>query len=71
MFVMYEQMKLDDDWLYVYLFCQNKMFLLFMLQPETVSHCPVSRHLTFAGVAAPSYPVAHVTLAIASYEVTV
>ena len=57
--------------MYAHLYSHNKIFILFMSQPDTVSHSPVFRHLTFAGVVVPSYPVAHVTLATASYVVSV
>ena len=42
-----------------------------MLQPDTVSQTPVSRHLTVPGFTVPSYPVAHDTLAASPYVVAV
>ena len=42
-----------------------------MVQPYTVSQSPVARHLTVPGVTVPPYPVAHVTVAVASYVVSV
>ena len=42
-----------------------------MVQPDTVSQTPVARHLTVQGLIVPSYPVAHTTVAVASYVVSV
>ena len=42
-----------------------------MVQPDTVSQTPVARHLTIPGLTVPSYPVAQVTVAVASYVVSV
>ena len=42
-----------------------------MVQPDTVSQSPVARHLTVSGSTVPSYPVAHATVAVASYVVSV
>ena len=42
-----------------------------MVQPDTVSQIPVARHLTVPGFTVPSYPVAHATVAVASYVVSV
>ena len=42
-----------------------------MVQPDTVSQSPVARHLTVPGVTVPPYPVAHATVAVASYVVSV
>ena len=42
-----------------------------MVQPDTVSQTPVARHLTVPGLTVPSYPVAHATVAVASYVVSV
>ena len=42
-----------------------------LLQSVTVVQCPVSRQATLSGFGVPSYPVAHTTLAVASYVVSV
>ena len=45
-----------------------KNIVPFLSQPDTVSHCPVCRQSIELGV--PSYPVAHVILAVAPYLVS-
>ena len=42
-----------------------------MVQPDTISQSPVARHLTVPGLTVPSYPVAHSTVAVSSYVVSV
>ena len=42
-----------------------------MVQPDTVFQSPVAIHLTVPGSTVPSYPVAHATVAVASYVVSV
>ena len=42
-----------------------------MVQPDTVSQSPVARHLTVTRFTVPSYPVAHATVAVESYAVSV
>ena len=42
-----------------------------MVQPDTVSQSPVARQLTVPGLTVPSYPVAHATVAVALYVVSV
>ena len=48
-----------------------KFLVPLSIHPVTVSQLPVSRQVTFLGFGVPSYPVAHTTLAVASYVVSV
>ena len=42
-----------------------------MVQPDTVSQTQMVRHLTVPGLTVASYPVAHATVAVSSYVVSV
>ena len=51
--------------------CMANLIIPFLLQPVTAVQFLVSRQTIFPGFGNPSYPVAHTTLAVASYVVSV